>query len=220
MKYLYLKLGRGNRQLNYCLQDENIFGRPIVYIFFGKVTTKQCKALINLSKNILENKRKNDNNIPRYTTLHQQIKPFIEAGETKDARFISIFENKVYIFEPDSRVKDMSTKEINDFCHDLKEKKIADKEYIEDIKKDIPKIMYVKNICIFNKDVPYILRTLNVSQYYNRGTCREIKQNKENWGIIQAIKKILNEERDIPEKLSSQQLFKLLSPHQFETLFF
>ncbi len=220
MKYLYLKLGRGNRQLNYCIEDENIFGRPTVYIFFGNITTEQCKTLINLPKNELENMRKNDKSIPKYITLHQQIKPFIEAGETREVRFISIFENKVFIFEPDSEVKDMSKKEINDFCDDLRKKKIADEQYIEDIKKDIPKIMYIKNIYKFEKNVPYILRTLNVSQYYNRGTCREIVENEKNWGIIQAIKKILKENGDIIEKFSSQQLFNLLSPHQFETLVF
>jgi len=79
--------------------------------------------------------------------------------------------------------------------------------------------MHVKMDQIVDKDIPYILRTLNVNQYFNRGTCREIKE-KNYWGVIQAIKKILNQKRDYSKKLESYQMFKLLSPHQFETLIF
>lgn len=222
MRYIYLKLGRSNRQLKYCLQIDginNIFRRPIVYIFFGKITTERCKSLFDLPKNELHIMHKEDKKIPTYTNLHYQIKPFIEAGENRDVRFISIFENRLFIFEPDSEVFDMSTEMIYEFCADLTEKRLVEDEYIKQIKNDIPKIMNVKNLKIFTENIPYILRTINVIQYFNRGTCREIKANK-NWEIIQALKTILNEERDLPEKITSQQLFKLLSPHQFETLIF
>jgi len=222
MKYIYLKLGRANLQLPYWLQNNdvtNIYRTPSAAIFFGKVTTRECKELMKLEKNVLNRKRKDDKNIPTYRDLHNQIKEFIDAGKNKNARFISISDNKVYLFEPVSEVFDMDSKKRTLYCDDLKKYGIP-KDYIEHIKnKDIPKIMHVKIIKKLDKNIPYILRTLNTNQYFNRGTCREIKEEMY-WEIIQAIKKVLGEERKITEKLNSLKLFRLLSPHQFETLIF
>ncbi len=219
MKYLYLKLGKSNSQLNYWLKkEENLFKKPSAVIYFGKITTEKCKSLFELTKNEIESLRKKDGEVPTNIDLHNQIKKFIKAGENKDVKFISIHDNKVCIYEPDTEVFDMPVELYGRFYKSLEDYGIK-KADIEDIKNSTPKIMHVKIVKIVDKGIPYILRTLNVNQYFNRGTCREIKE-KDYWGIIQAIKKILKQKRDYSKKLESYQMFKLLSPHQFETLIF
>ena len=63
MRYIYLKLGRSNRQLKYCLQVDginNVFRRPIAYIFFRKITTETCKSLFDLHKEEINTMHKED----------------------------------------------------------------------------------------------------------------------------------------------------------------
>ena len=46
MKYLYFKFGMSNRQLEYWLQLnglKNAYGTPSAPIFFGNITTQECK---------------------------------------------------------------------------------------------------------------------------------------------------------------------------------
>ncbi len=221
MRYVYLKLGNSNSHLKYCLQIgfNNIFKKRIAYIFFGKITTDRLKSLIDLNSKDIKSLRTEDKKIPTYNNLQNQIRPFIEAGKNRDVKFISIYKNILYMFEPDSEVFDMPMERINEFCTDLREKTDVEENYINQIENDIPKVMYIKNCEVFKNDIPYVLRTINVIQYFNRNTCREIKVDKY-WEIILALKTILNEEVDLSEKITPQQLFKLLSPHQFETLIF
>ncbi|KKN22819.1 hypothetical protein LCGC14_0911290 [marine sediment metagenome] len=55
MKYLYLKLGKSNSQLNYWLKkEESLFKKPSAVIYFGKITTEKCKSLFELTKNEIE----------------------------------------------------------------------------------------------------------------------------------------------------------------------
>lgn len=219
MKYLYFKFGRSNNQLKYWLQlnnEKNIFGKPSVVIYFGNLTSEKYKSLFKIeNKEEYKAEREKDENIPSFQDLHYQIKPFFNAGEKKDAKFISIHKNKVYILEPESEVFDMPKQYYKKFIEDLNKYKIDTISF----EKDILKIIHIKIIKILEKDVPYILRTLNINQYFNRGTCREIKE-KDYWEIIQAMTIVLNEKRNMPKKLKTHQFFRLLSPHQFETLIF
>ncbi|GAG83702.1 unnamed protein product, partial [marine sediment metagenome] len=57
------------------------------------------------------------------------------------------------------------------------------------------------------------------NQYFNRGTCREIKES-DYWGVIQAIKYLITQEKTTYSSITSEQALRLLSPHQFETLMF
>ncbi len=218
MKYLYLKLGKKNSHLNYMLSKENLFGKPFATIYFGKITTEKCNDLFKLSEDKIKSMRKEDKSVPTHKKL-EQIKEFIDAGKNKDVKFVSILKNKVFILEPDSEVFDMEENKITDFYAGLEKNRVK-KEFIDGIKDSLPKIMYVKNLpsSPFEVAIPHILRTLNTVQYFNRGTCREIKEDNY-WGTIQAIKKILKEKRE-EEKIDPKHLFELLSPHQFETLIF
>ncbi|HEC38502.1 hypothetical protein LCGC14_0705970 [marine sediment metagenome] len=225
MKYNYLKFGKSNKQLDYWLElnnSKNIFGRPTAVIFFGKITSEQFKEYFKKDKEdykllVKEAEKKNDY-LPQCTDLHKQIKPFYEAGETKDTIFVTIYKGKIYLLEPKSEVRDVSSEELKRIINDLnlvKKPKIS----TDDFKDDILKVMDLEVLKILETDIPYILRTLGTDRYLNSGTCREIKE-KNHWGSIQAIKLALGERKNVTEKLNSSQLFKLLSPHQFETLIF
>ncbi len=225
MKYYYLKFGKSNNQLDYWLQlnnHENIFGRPTAVIFFGKITGEQFKKYYNLKKEdykLLEKEaEKKKEYIPKYTDLQKQVKPFYDAGETKDARFVTSYKGKIYILAPKSEVRDVSPEELERIINDLKRFKKPEIS-TDEFKDDILKVMDLEIIKILETDIPYILRTLGIDQYLNRGTCREIKKNN-HWGSIQAIKLALGERNNVPDKIDYVKLFKLLSPHQFETLIF
>ena len=223
MKYFYLKFGRSNIQLNYWLdKNKNIFKEPTAVIYFGKYTSEEFKDFFKKDKEeykLLQQKaEKKHDYIPKYSDLHEQIKPFYKAGETKKAIFITIYKGKIYILAPESEVRDVSHEDRDKIINDLKNFK---KPIIstDNFKNDVLKIMHVKILKVLEKDIPYILRTLGTDQYLNRGTCREIKKEK-HWGSIQAIKKVLGEREIIPEKFDYFKIFQLLSPHQFETLIF
>ena len=226
MKYLYFKFGMSNRQLKYWLQLnglENPYGTPSAVIFFRKITTQECKDLLNRTKNDVKKRQEEDDNIPSYGVLQNQIRHFIEAGDMRNAVFVSVYQNQVFAFEPANEVFDMSEKEKSNYHAYLdsllRDKKI-DKERVDHIKsKDLLKVMHVKNLRNYDKDIPYILRSLNTNQYFNRGTCREIKESN-NWGVVQAIKCVVTQEKTNYSNISSEQVLRLLSPHQFETLMF
>ena len=227
MKYLYLKLGNGNCQVDYWFNQaedrkkrkvENVFNRPAVVIFFGKITSERCRDLMKLSeKEYKRVKPSSSEDIPKWTTFRDQIKPFFKAEESDkkgviDHRFVTIKNGLVYICEPDSEVADMPTTKYHEYDRYLLTLKI--KEKTEDV--HIPKVMFVKNVksC---KEVPDVLATLSCNNYLNRGTCREINPKK-NWGAIQAIKCCLGEPLEKPK--SEEQHLSLLGWHQLETLVF
>lgn len=64
-----------------------------------------------------------------------------------------------------------------------------------------------------------ILRTLQTNRYLIRGTCRKIDPNK-NWAAIQAIKSLIGEKIEIPEKINAKLIISLLGPQELETLIF
>ena len=90
MKYLYFKFGRANSQLEYWLQlnnKENVFGRPSAIIYFGKIDSEKCKHLFKVEeKKEYNSEREKDGNIPIFTDLHHQIKPFYNAGVKRDTK--------------------------------------------------------------------------------------------------------------------------------------
>lgn len=226
MKYLYFKFGMSNRQLEYWLQLnglKNAYGIPSAPIFFGNITTQECKDLLNCTNHNVKKRQEMDDNIPSYRNLQNQIKHFIEAGDMRNAVFVSVHQNQVFAFEPASEVFDMSEKE-KSFYHTyldslLKDKKIV-KKRVDHIKsKDLLKVMHVKILRKYDKNIPYVLRSLNTNQYFNRGTCREIKES-DYWGVVQAIKCVITQEKTTYSNISSEQVLRLLSPHQFETLIF
>jgi len=212
--FLFLKLQKGNRKAKYWLQldgNTNPYEKPAAVIYFGKFTTKEYKYLCKLTseeyndlynKIVKENKSKKrefeKKDIPKYTDFRDQIRPFFEAGERRNAKFLTIFDNKAILYEPDSEV--FNGKELEN---------------------DIQKIMFVKNMKIKSfKEIPHVLRTLTTNGYLIHGTCRKIDPEK-NWGAIQAIKICLtNEKIDIPKKLSAQKMISLLSFLELETLIF
>ncbi len=168
MKYLYLKLGKKNSHLEYMLQlnkIENLFKREFAAIYFGKIKTERIKELCKLSNNEVDSMRKKDIVIPTSKELHNQIEQFINAGKDSDVKFISIFNNEVFIFEPDSEVKDMKEKETLDFYNDLENQKV------KVIKSSLPKYMFVKKINRYLEGVPHILRTFNTSKKYGCIVC-------------------------------------------------
>ena len=224
MKYYYLKFGKSNYQLDYWLQlnsNKNIYGKPTAVIFFGEINSEEFKEYFKKDKEeyklLVKEAKKNKKYLPRYTDLHNQIKPFYEAGEKQNARYIAILESKVYVLAPKSEVRDVSSEELERIINDLDGfKKPTD---AIDFSNDILKVMDLEILKIIETNIPYILRTLGTDQYLNRGTFREIKEEN-HWGSIQAIKLALGERNEVPEKIDHVQLFKLLSPHQFETLIF
>ena len=225
MRFLYLKLGKGNRQAEYWLQQrryeprENVFKKPAVAIFFRKTTTEFCRKLITMSRHEVNSLGARDERIPKYTDIRDQIKPFFEAGDKRNARFVTIVsgkKRKVYIYEPVSEAFDMPERYYDEYDSHLStlrypeaEKKTKDEHF--------PKVMYVKNIQRF-EEFPHVLATLPCSQYLTRGTCREIKPSR-NWGAIQAIKHCLGEAIDKPGE-NGERLMSLLGWHQLETLVF
>ena len=220
MKFLYLKLGRGNCQARYWLQRaevENVFNRPAVAIFFGKTTTEKCKQLIAMRKEeLLREKSKSHGGIPSYTDLQHQIRPFIEAGDSRNAKFVTIITQRglVYVYEPDSQVFDMPKEKYDEYDSHLSKLGInVEKRTIDE---HFPKVMFVKNTRQFT-EFPHVLATLSCSQYLIRGTCREISPDR-NWGAIQAIRYCLDE--PIEKTETDEQRLRLLSWHQLETLVF
>ncbi len=226
MRYFYLKLGKGNKQLYYWLQhtdnnannEENVFVKPCAAIFFGKITTDECREILKIenseeAKLAFENilKRNGEKKSKAIKDRINQIRNFFDAENNPDVQFISIYKNKLFIFKSDGNIFDMAKDKMETFYSDLKKREIT----IE--KKDTIKVMPVKIIKFLNKNIPHVLRTLNTNTYLIQGTCREIDQVKY-WGTIQAIKKVLDQEMERIKNPS--QLFNLLSPHQFETLFF
>ena len=220
MKYLYLKLDKGNRLADYWLQQEgerNVFGRPAVAIYFGKITSEECRSFIKLDKKDSKdvkriiNKSK-DKYHPSYIDFKYQIKPFFETGDSRDAKFITIIPQRslMYIYEPDSQVFDLPKDKYEKYDKHMRELKSGQTTDIT-----YPKIMFVKNIkqCI---EFPDILATLPCNQYLIRGTCREIDPDQ-NWGAIQAIKYCLGEKIEV---YNDERRLRLLGWHQLETLVF
>jgi hypothetical protein len=224
MKFLYLKLGRGNCLAEYWLQQgktpiKNVFGKPAIAIFFGKTTTEECRKLITIqSKEELDSLRKSiGHKIPSYIDIHYQIRPFIEAGDNRKAKFVTIvhgLESHVYIYEPDSQVFDMPKQKYDEYDSHLSKLGIEVKK--KTIDEHFPKIMFVKNVGQFT-EFPHVLASLPCNQYFTRGTCREIDPARY-WGVIQAIKQRLGEPIDRPQ--NDEQLLGLLGWHQLETLMF
>jgi len=223
MRFLYLKLGRGNCQAEYWLQQgegENVFNRPAVAIFFRKTTTEECKKFIAMRKEELDSLRKfrSHEHIPSDTNLQHQIKPFIEAGDSGNVKFVTIITQRglVYVYEPDSQVFDMPEEKYDEYDSHLSKLGIRKEEDKKTIDEHFPKVMFVKNIRRFT-EFPHVLATLSCSQYLIRGTCREISPDR-NWGAIQAIRCCLGEPMKKPK--TDEQRLRLLSWHQLETLVF
>ncbi|MHA1131765.1 MAG: hypothetical protein ACTSQI_14245 [Candidatus Helarchaeota archaeon] len=220
-KFLYVNLGTSNSLVKYWLQldgERNLYGKPAAVIFFGKVTTAECKELIHLSKEEINKKHIHSNHIPSYKNLQDQIKHFIEAADTRNTKFITLATNlnRIFIYEPISEVFDMPADKFDEYDSDLKRLGISSEKPIEDIA--IPKIVFV-NIIRTKKlgAIPYVLRTLQTNNYLTKGTCRQIDFEK-NQGAIQAIKMLCDEEVTVPRSID--QLFNLLGPVQLETLVF
>jgi len=221
MRFLYLKLGRGNCQAEYWLQQSkvrNVFNRPAVAIFFGKTTTEELRELIAMRREELDRLRKSKSHgdIPSNMNLNNQIRPFIEAGDSRNAEFVTIITQSglVYIYEPDSQVFDMPKEKYDEYDSHLK--KLGIKVEGKTINEHFPKVMFVKNVRRFT-EFPHVLATLPCSQYLIRGTCREIDPDQ-NWGAIQAIRHCLDEPLEKPE--TDEKRLRLLSWHQLETLVF
>ena len=230
-KFLYLKLGRGNCLADYWLSKDNVFKKPAVAIYFGKITTRECRKLISMSEEELNSffKHKRGPDIPKKSDFLNQIKPFIEAGDNRKAKFVTIARVKprnrrrIYIYEPESQVDDMPKNRYKEYDDHLSKRGITTEktEYKTkkgELKHNVPKIMFVK--ILVNKDiekVPHVLATLPCSQYFTRATCREIDPTKY-WGAVQAIKRCLKQQIEPID--NAQKLMKLLSPYELETLMF
>lgn len=216
-KFLYLKLGRGNCLARYWLSKDNVFKKPAVAIFFGKITTEKCRKLSAMSKEELKSFKSESigaEDIRSYRDIHYQIKPFIEAGDDRRARFVTIVHGNVYIYKPDSPVFDMPKALYDEYDFHLSQLGIKPKK--KTIDEHFPKVIFVKNIKRLT-EFPHVLATLQCSQYLTRGTCREINPSRD-WGAIQAIKHCLGEPIEKPE--ADEQIMSLLGWHQLETLVF
>jgi len=224
VQYLYLKLGNGNCQAEYWLNQaeirvgneniplENVFGKPAVTIFFGKTTTEDCRNLFKKKSSEYGKGEK-----PSYVDVQHQIKHFFDAGDNRNAKFVVIHAQlgKVYVCEPNSQVEDMTEEMMDKYDKHLKKLGINVNQKTED--EHYPKVIFVKDDFKTFDEVPNVLATLPCNNYLNRGTCREITLEK-NWGAIQAIKYCLNEELDKPD--DKKKLLSLLGWHELETLVF
>ncbi len=209
MKYLYLKLGNGNCQAEYWLNRarvKNVFNRPAVAIFFGKTTTEQCRELFKRKSEKFGKEEK-----PSFRDVQYQIKPFFEAGDYRNARFVIIHTQLglIHVCEPDSAVEDMPKR-----LYDEYDKHLGLKGKNKTEKVHFPKVIYVKDDFRTFREFPHVLATLSCNSYLNRGTCREIRD----WGAIQAIKHCLGEQLD--KTADKKKLLGLLGWHQLETLVF
>jgi len=232
-KFVYLKLGAGNCLAEYWLSENNIRKKPAAAIYFGRKTADEMrKVSIELkTKKISKERAGKELN----TRDVNQIVEFIDAGENAKSQrtiFVTIAHNSVYIYEPENHVLDLTEDEYRQYDDDLTglsrnrpelSKAITQWKAIHNGKIErTPKIMYVKivKIASIKEDkVPHVLATLPCSQYYTRGTCREIKR-REDWAAIQAIKYCLGRKQEIHPSKDAQQLMSLLSPYELETLVF
>jgi hypothetical protein len=224
---------------------KNVFNKPVVAIYFGPIKAEEYRKLVYEEDKKTKNEeyrklcKQYDMKMPeseREIGLRlNQIKEFFEARKsaeregTQRTRFVTITHDKVYIYEPGSDVNDVGDKFFHKYDSDLDElskwhpKRLCGSINAAKIKNSgriqhIPKIMYVKNFKEYDiENVPHVLATLPCNQYLTQGTCREI-DIKRNWGVIQAIKKTLEESVEKPE--NTQQLLSLLSWHELETLVF
>ena len=224
-KFFYLKLGRGNCLAEYWLKGPNVVDGSAAAIYFRKITAKQIVELSKLSDEEEAKKRFKE------LTGNQDfkaVKDFIMAGdnagktENGEIKFITLLgRNIVYIYEPEDHVFDMPEDKYKEYDNYLSRRgitaeKVRPKSEIE----NIPKLMPVKNVKKYEvKDVPHVLATLPCNQYYSRGTCREIKKDRD-WGVIQAIEYILSGQKIVMPEEDYHKLIELLSPYELETLVF
>lgn len=215
VKFLYLKLGRGNCLAEYWLSKNNVFKKPAAAIYFRDITAEKCRELLHMSEKEIKERH---GWVPDVNAIDEFIKAGDNAGKTGVQRtmFVTIGRGRVYIYEPEGHVFDMPDKKYKEYDDDLSKEDItAEKVRHEGEIKNIPKIMYVKNVKTDEvKNVPHVLATLPCNQYYSRHTCREIND----WGAIQAIKYCLKQQVDTPENV--HELMRLLSPYELETLVF
>jgi hypothetical protein len=223
MEYYYVKLGRSNSQLSYWLQldgFENPYKCSCVTIYFFDITVEEYRSVKNQEDlRALKAKHKiRDDKLDYNQSFRQQISPFIEENHLDDMRFVIIDKAKVYLLKPISEAEDMPDHLRCQFNKDLERMKL-DKDYIESLKNSILKVRKVEILRICEKNIPQVVLTLSTVRYLNSGTFRKINPKKF-IGVYPAIERLLELEKTSIKKLSSEEVLELLSPHQFETLFF
>ena len=205
-----------------------MFKRHAAAIYFRTTRAEEMKRIVKKFKTGELKREEAEKKLE--TRDIEAIENFIEAGEGAESQrtmFITITPNTVFFYKPKGRVSDMREEEQRKYDKDLSKLAKTNREQrllinamktIPErgkVKKHIPKYMPVEIIKENKvKDVPHVLATLPCNQWYVRGTCREIKD----YGVKQAINCRLGRQIDIPE--SAQQLMRLLSPYELETLVF
>ena len=118
-KFFYLKLGKGNCLAEYWLKVPNVVDGSAAAIYFGKITAKQ---IVELSKLSDEKKAKEQFKQLTGNQDFKAVKDFITAGNNAEkTKFVTITSSKVYIFEPESQVSDLSINKYKRYDRDLDE---------------------------------------------------------------------------------------------------